>query len=80
MPLKISGLLPQGLPGRASGKEPTCQCRRGKRHGFNPWAGKIPEERMAMDSSILAWRILWTEEPVSYGPWDHKQLDMTEAT
>ena len=26
----------------ASGKEPTCQCRRPKRHGLNPWVGKIP--------------------------------------
>ena len=25
----------------ASGKEPTCQCRRCKRHRFDPWVGKI---------------------------------------
>ena len=25
------------FPGGASGKEPTCQCRRPKRPGFNPW-------------------------------------------
>ena len=31
-----------GFPGDASGKEPGCQCRRHKRHGFNPWVGKIP--------------------------------------
>ena len=24
------------------GKEPASQCRRGKRHGFNPWVRKIP--------------------------------------
>ena len=29
------------FPGAASGKEPTCQCRRHKRCGFNPWVGKI---------------------------------------
>ena len=23
-------------------KEPACQCRRHKRHRFNPWVGKIP--------------------------------------
>ena len=47
-----------------SGKEYTCQCRRGKKHRFNPWVGKIPlEEGMATHSSILAWRIPWTEEP-----------------
>jgi len=34
------------------------------RHGFNPWPRKIPlEEGMATHSSILAWRIPWTEEP-----------------
>ena len=30
----------------------------------HPWSGKIPlEEGMATHSSILAWRIPWTEEP-----------------
>ena len=31
-----------GFAGGASGKEPTCQCRRHKRHKFNPWVMKIP--------------------------------------
>ena len=26
----------------ASGKEPICQCRRCKKHRFDPWVGKIP--------------------------------------
>ena len=31
---------------------------------FDPWIRKIPlEEEMATHSSILAWRIPWTEEP-----------------
>ena len=30
-----------GLPSGVSGEEPICQCRRCKRHGFNPWVGKI---------------------------------------
>ena len=34
---------------------------------------------MATHSSILAWRILWTEEPGGlYSPWGHKELDTTE--
>ena len=33
------------FPGGASGKEPACQCRRLKRHGFDPWVGKIPWRR-----------------------------------
>ena len=48
----------RGFPGGASGKEPTCQCRRHNRRGFHPL-----EEDMATHSSILAWRIPWTEEP-----------------
>ena len=34
-----------GFKGSASGKEPTCQCRRHKRHRFNPWFGKMPWRR-----------------------------------
>ena len=33
---------------------------------------------MAIHSSILARRIPGTEEPVGYGPWGCKELDMTE--
>ena len=49
------------FPGGASGKEPTCQCRRLKSHGFNHWVRKILtlEEEMATHSSILdrgAWQ------------------------
>ena len=51
----------RGFPGGITGEEPACQRRR---HGFDPWVGKIPlEEGMATDSSTLAWRIPWTEEP-----------------
>ena len=47
-----------GFPDGASGKEPACQCRRWKSHGFDPWIRKIPWRRkMATHSSILGWRI-----------------------
>ena len=68
-----------GFPGGASGKEPTCQCRRHKRRGFNPWVRKIP------------WRRAWQPTPiflpeesngqrslVGYSPWGRKESDMTE--
>ena len=60
-----------GLPWWLSGKEYVCQC---KRCGFDPWVRKIPLEReMATHSSILAWRILWTEEPGRlHNPWGRK--------
>ena len=36
------------------------------------------EKEMATYSSILAWRIPWTEEPSGYSPWGHQELDMIE--
>ena len=38
------------------------------------------EKGMATHSSILAWRIPWTEEPwtAGYSPWGHKELDTIE--
>jgi len=57
----------RGFPGGSSGKELTCQCRRYKRPRFDPWVKEIPW-RKAWHSSILAWRIPWTEEPVGSGP------------
>ena len=36
------------------------------------------EKETATHSSILAWRMLWTEEPGRfYSPWGHKELDLT---
>ena len=48
--------------GGISGKEPTCQFRRHKRGGFDPWVRKIP------------WRRKWQPTPVflpreSHGQW-----------
>ena len=40
------------FPGGASGKEPACPCRRHKRFGFDPWAGKI------------LWKREWQPTPV----------------
>ena len=36
------------------------------------------EEGMATHSSILAWRIPWTEELAGYNPWGHTESDVTE--
>ena len=30
------------IQGGTNGKEPTCQCRRPKRHELDIWVGKIP--------------------------------------
>ena len=57
-----SPALFSAFPGGASGKEPACRCRRPEM-----WVGSLGpedplEEGMAAHSSILAWRIPWTEE------------------
>ena len=36
------------------------------------------EEDMETHSSILAWRIPWTEEPGGCSPWGCKEADTTE--
>ena len=50
----------KGLPGWLRGRESPCQCRR---HGFDPWSGKIPLRKWQTHCSIVAWRTPWTEEP-----------------
>ena len=55
---------PMGFPGGASGKEPTCQCRRHKRHSFHPWVGKIP------------WRRAWQLTPVFLPGESHGQRNL----
>ena len=37
------------------------------------------EKEMATHSSVLVWKIPWTEEPGRlYSPWGHKESDTTE--
>ena len=40
----------------------------------------VLEKEMATHSSILAWRIPGTEEPVGCRLWGHTESDTTEAT
>ena len=45
--------MSESFPGVASGKEPACQCRRLKRHRFNPWAWKIPWNRAQQHTPVF---------------------------
>ena len=45
-----------------------------------PGLGRSPGGGHGAHSSVLAWRIPWTEELEDYSPWRHKELDATEAT
>ena len=45
---------------------------------FDAWVRKIPlEQEMATRSSVVTWRIPWTEEPGGYSPRGHKESDTT---
>ena len=48
--------------------------------GSIPGSGISPGEGMATHSSILAWRIPWTEEPGGLCPLGHKESDTAEVT
>ena len=66
------------LPWLLSGKEPVCQCRRHKPKALGQ---EDPlEEGIAIHSSILAWKILWTEKPSGLRPSSHKELDTTDVS
>ena len=49
-------------------KGPPNQCRRCKRHGFDPLGQEDPlEEGTATHCSLLAWEVPWAEEPGRLG-------------
>jgi len=52
------------FPGGTNGKEPTSQCRRHERHGFDSWAGNIP------------WRRAWELTPVFFPGESHGQRSL----
>ena len=43
----------KGIESRLSGKEPAWQCRRHRRHRFNPWVGKTPQRRKGNPSPVF---------------------------
>ena len=47
-----------------SEKEPTCQCKRHRRHGFDPWVRKIP------------WRWAWQPTPAFLPGQSHGQRNL----
>ena len=49
-----------GFPGGSDGEESACSTGD---LGLIPGLGRLPREGNATHSSVLAWRIPWTEEP-----------------
>ena len=58
-----------------SGKESTCQGRRHKRHGFDPWVGKIPWRRKWQPTpAFLSGKSHEQRSLAGYSPWSRKRM------
>ena len=67
------------FPGGRSGKESACQFMRHKRHGFDPWVGKIPWRRKLQPTPVfLPGKFHGQRSLVGYSLWSCKELDTTE--
>ena len=63
----------KGFPSGASGKESAYQCRRRRRHEFNPWVGRIPWRRAWQPTPVfLPWESHGQRSPVGYHPCGHR--------
>ena len=70
---------PLGFPGGAVVKYSACQCRRHRRHGFDPWFRKIPWRRKWQPTPVfLPGESHGQRSLVGYSPQGCKELDMTE--
>ena len=70
-----------GFPGGASGKEPACQYRRHKRHGFDPWVRKMPWKTASKPTPVfLPGESHGQRSLEGYSPQGRKELDTTEVT
>ena len=60
---------------RQSGKESTCQCKKCKRHEFNPWVRKIPWSRKWQPALVfLLGKFHKQRSLAGYSPWGCKRL------
>ena len=57
--------------GGASGKESACQCRKPKRHRFDPWVRKIPWRRAQQPTPVLGFLLAQTVKnlPAMWETW-----------
>ena len=68
-----------GFSGGSAGKEPACQCRRHRRHGFDPWVGKIPWSRKWQPAPVfLPGKSHGQRSQAGYSPWGCRESDTTE--
>ena len=74
--LKYIQELKEGFPNGSANKEPSCNT--GEAGGRVGQEDSL-EEEVATHSSILAWKIPWTEGLMGYGPWGCKESDTIEG-
>ena len=69
----------QVLPRWLRGKESTCQCRKLRRHGFDPWIGKIPWKRKWQPTpAFFPGKSHGQKSLAGHSPWGCKEWDTTE--
>ena len=74
-----SSINSQGLKGFPGGSEVKAVCPQCGRPGFNPWVRKIPWRRKWQPTPVfLPGESRGRRSLVGYGPWGHKETDMTE--
>ena len=79
--MKFCPLHCEGFPSGASSKEPSCQCRRHKRHVFDPWVRKIPWRRTWPPTKYSCLENLHRQRSLSgYNTQGCKESGTTEAT
>ena len=62
-------MVAKNLPANAGATRDVC---------LIPGSGRCPGDGIATHSSILAWKISWTEEPGGLQPMSHKKSYMNE--
>ena len=67
-----------GFPGGAGAKDPTCQCRRRNRCGFDPWVEQIPWRRAWQPTPVLSPGDAHGQRSlVGSSPWGHKETGLS---
>ena len=75
----FSLLIGTYFPGGTSGKEPTCQCRRHKILGFDPWRKISWRRKWQPTAAFLPGESHGQGSPASYSPWGHKESETPET-
>ena len=63
----------------SAGKEPLCQCRRCKRHKFDPWVRMMPWGKKQQPTPVfLPGKFHGQRSLLGYSPWGREESDTTE--